>query len=262
MNHRRSLTEIANEFGTDKGTAGPTDSWPVHNYTDIYAAYLQHLRLEKINLLEIGLGVVGENHNVKIAQGRNTGGASIKMWQEYFPAANIHGIDINPCSYLDNARTKTWVTDQGSPAALAQFLDACGVEAFDIIIDDGSHLAKHQQVSFGTLFPRLKSGGYYFIEDLLNNGLGGTEGPGLAGADVLCTRTVLKEFANTGKFPEPHAIENAETIAPSIAEVIFHCPTMRVLENNSKLLPPALASKPPHVKYLADQQKLCLVRKR
>ena len=38
--------------------------------------------------------------------------------------------------------------------------------AFDIIIDDGSHASYHQQLSFKTLFPTLKSGGIYSIEDL------------------------------------------------------------------------------------------------
>ena len=37
---------------------------------------------------------------------------------------------------------------------------------FDIIIDDGSHKMNHQQISFDVLFPHLKSGGIYVIEDL------------------------------------------------------------------------------------------------
>jgi hypothetical protein len=37
---------------------------------------------------------------------------------------------------------------------------------FDIIIDDGSHINSHQIETFKILFPKLKSGGYYFIEDV------------------------------------------------------------------------------------------------
>jgi hypothetical protein len=36
----------------------------------------------------------------------------------------------------------------------------------DIIIDDGSHVASHQKISFETLFPLLAPGGIYVIEDM------------------------------------------------------------------------------------------------
>jgi len=36
----------------------------------------------------------------------------------------------------------------------------------DIIIDDASHASHHQQKGFLELFPKLKSGGLYIIEDL------------------------------------------------------------------------------------------------
>ena len=35
----------------------------------------------------------------------------------------------------------------------------------DIVMDDGSHVATHQRVSFETLFPLLADGGLYLIED-------------------------------------------------------------------------------------------------
>src|SRR5690606_41306911 len=36
----------------------------------------------------------------------------------------------------------------------------------DLIIDDGSHINEHVIESFNFLFPRLKSGGIYVIEDV------------------------------------------------------------------------------------------------
>src|SRR5262245_28421116 len=160
-----SLTELANKHGTDKGTVGPSETWQVHNYTDIYAAYLHHLRDEPINLLEVGLGVPGDDEwQVGIVHGRNAGGASVKMWYDYFPKATIYGIDIHPGSFLENDRTKIFQLDQGSYSQLTEFAADLGVE-FDVIIDDGSHRADHQQVTFSALFPSLKPGGLYFIED-------------------------------------------------------------------------------------------------
>ena len=37
---------------------------------------------------------------------------------------------------------------------------------FDIIVDDGSHASYHQQLTMLKLFPLVKSGGLYIIEDL------------------------------------------------------------------------------------------------
>jgi hypothetical protein len=37
---------------------------------------------------------------------------------------------------------------------------------YDIIIDDGSHISEHQQISFKELWESVKPGGYYVIEDL------------------------------------------------------------------------------------------------
>src|SRR5262249_6120154 len=135
-------------------------------------AYLGPLRYSPISLLEIGLGVLGDRWNARIVQGRNTGGASIKMWHDFFPKAKVFGIDINPCPYLDNDRLKTFVADQSSVPELEAFVNAANVGLFDVIIDDGSHLPHHQQISLSFFFRRLKSGGLYFIEDLGRNGLG------------------------------------------------------------------------------------------
>jgi hypothetical protein len=66
---------------------------------------------------------------------------------------------------VDNDRIKTFVADQANRHQLQSFIDANGGE-FDIIIDDGGHYMKQQQVSFGFLFPFVKPGGLYIIEDL------------------------------------------------------------------------------------------------
>ena len=38
---------------------------------------------------------------------------------------------------------------------------------FDIVIDDGSHILEHIIKTFTHIFPHVKKGGYYFIEDLM-----------------------------------------------------------------------------------------------
>ena len=43
---------------------------------------------------------------------------------------------------------------------------AAAAPGYDVIIDDASHASPHQQLAFRHLFPRLRSGGLYIIEDL------------------------------------------------------------------------------------------------
>jgi hypothetical protein len=129
-----SLHEIGLKYGTDKATH--------HGYCEFYEKNLPG-RDFKGSLLEIGI----------------KDGASLKMWQEYYPHANIHGLD------LINARVKgctTHVMDQCDIVAMQIELPV-----FDIIIDDGSHMTLHQQISFDMLYEcKLSTNGFYVMEDL------------------------------------------------------------------------------------------------
>ncbi len=257
---RPSLTTIADEEGTDKGTLGPVDAWPGHNYTDVYEAYLEGARDRPITLLEIGLGVTGRRWRSAIAQGRNQGGgASMRMWYRYFDRARILGVDVNPAPHLDNDRIRTGMADQGRPGQLLAFLDDAGVELVDVIVDDGSHRPDHQQIALSTLFPRLAPGGLYFIEDLLDNGLGDGKRGRQASRKVLSTRRLLRTFARTGDFPEPHALRDPERLARAVGTVSFHCPEVIVEQIRQ---PRRLVRRSdPRPRFVAGKEQLCVVRK-
>jgi hypothetical protein len=256
----KSLTELANQYGTDKGTIGPSNTWSAHNYTDVYEAYLERYRESALAILEIGLGVTGDRWKAHIVQGRNAGGgASLRMWYDYFPNAMIFGIDINDGSYLNNDRMRAFVADQGSIADLDRFVKDSGVTAFDVIIDDGSHLPEHQQVSLGYFFKLLKSDGLYFVEDLLNNGLGDGAFGRPTSSHVYNTRSVLKHYYEDGSFLEPHALHDPGYLQQHIAAMRFHLPQVRVK--------PVLRANPRHpfqrvVYYVPDTESLCVIRKK
>ena len=56
--------------------------------------------------------------------------------------------------------------DQGLPEQLeALFEEDHGNEELDLVVDDGSHLYPETRTSFEVLFPRLRAGGLYVIED-------------------------------------------------------------------------------------------------
>jgi len=249
--HQESLTAIANTHGTDKGTIGPSETWRAHNYTDVYEAYLCKKRNQPIKLLEIGLGVKGEAWQANIVHGRNTvGGASLKMWYDYFPRARIYGVDINPASHIDNDRITTYIVDQGDVDALNGFLESIGNVKFDVIVDDGSHRPDHQQVSLGVLFPRLAPGGFYFIEDLLRNGKGDGKTSRSAVDTVVNTRRLLKGFQRDGFFEQPNALVNEAYLKRHIEFINFHVPRQSGRQNTEAL---CAIGKSGRVDHVADR---------
>jgi hypothetical protein len=261
-----SLTAIADEEGTDKGTVGPRVGWRGHNYTDVYGAYLRGFQNEPITLLEIGLGVSGSARKADIATGRNAdGGASLRMWYRYLQKARIFGIDINAAEFLNNDRTVTAVVDQGDPDELRRYLAATGVERFDVIIDDGSHRADHQQISLSVLFAHLAPGGLYFIEDLAENGIGDGLPDHRVAHTVLNTRRLLRSYDETGAIPEPHALLEPVQLASAIESVSFHCPRAMVAGLEGGRWKPAarlIAGGRPGVRFVGGQEELCVLRKK
>lgn len=148
MLEQRTLTEIMNSHGSDKGTA----HWPRHNYAWLYDEWLANKRHQQIRMLEIGV-------SFKIPC------ASLLAWAEYFPHGEVVGYDLDQWdAWTTHPRISTFVGDQSSVADLSRFKSEVG-GSFDLIIDDGSHQTAHQCLSFAHLFPLVRSGGLYIVED-------------------------------------------------------------------------------------------------
>jgi hypothetical protein len=97
-------------------------------------------------------------------------GGSLQMWREYLSDATIVGIDINPkaAQYGDPERhVHVRIGDQTDTQFLGGVLDEFG--PFDTVLDDGGHTPKQMIGSFRYLFPRLKPGGVYIVEDVCAN---------------------------------------------------------------------------------------------
>ena len=92
-------------------------------------------------------------------------GGSLAMWEEYFSGAEITGLDIDPrCKEFEQEGVRVYIGSQESSATLHRIESERG--PFDIVIDDGGHTMNQQITSFNTLFPLLREGGIYIIEDL------------------------------------------------------------------------------------------------
>jgi hypothetical protein len=93
---------------------------------------------------------------------------------------------------------------------------------FDFIIDDGSHLNAHQIETFGILWPHLKDGGTYIVEDVQTSywpAYGG--GPlGTPGYERSCMQW-FKDVADSVNLPEFLAPAPRKLFA-DIGSIAFH----------------------------------------
>ena len=148
-----TLDQLAKFYCTDKRSNE-------HDYVQFYEFYFSRVKHSRISLLEIGI----LEHPDKI--NRPFGAASLRMWADYFPNAEIHGIDISDLRHNQSDRIKIYVCDQGDNEKLINIFESNNLRP-NIIIDDGSHKINHQQSTLATIFKYLAPGGIYVIEDIV-----------------------------------------------------------------------------------------------
>lgn len=158
---RPTLDEIGVRYGSDKSSRGSEPwQWSM-GYCETYDELFSPLRDKRITLLELGWGEydpqTGDHSNPKV------GGRSARMWRDYFSTAAIHIVDIE-----EKVNTVRGVTLHRGSQDDADFLAKVHAEAgdFDIIVDDASHISRLTIASFEILWPWLKPGGFYVVEDL------------------------------------------------------------------------------------------------
>jgi len=156
------LDRLANKYKTDKGSM----YFNAHAYAAVYEAYVAEIKAQPIRLLE--LGMLRHDIQARKPDGPYDDAPSLFMWREYFTSegAEIIGFDKADFSEVKLPQGCRIVRgDVGNPDDLVAVAGACQ-GGFDVIVDDASHASHHQQIALATLFPYLKSGGYYFVEDL------------------------------------------------------------------------------------------------
>jgi 8-demethyl-8-alpha-L-rhamnosyltetracenomycin-C 2'-O-methyltransferase len=139
-----TIEEIFLRTGTDKFG---------HKYAPAYEYLVGHLRDTPVTLLEIGACM----------------GYSLRAWELIFPnAKKIVGIDIDDeCVRLAGMYDAPMTTVKRIDQTKVEELQTLQEDApYDVIIDDGSHYTDAQELSYSVLWPMLKVGGVYVIEDL------------------------------------------------------------------------------------------------
>lgn len=185
-----TLTELGQKYGTDKFT---------HGYLPHYE---QHLPTDCRSLLEIGAAK----------------GASALMWREYYPDCDIHILDLflNPEFVSAKwCRERFFVPHKGDQSDLNVLSSI--KEQFQVIIDDGSHRADHQLLSFKHLFlNNLISGGVYAIEDCHCNKLPFYWGGGAVTMFDYTALAMFHKWKETGDIVNPYFNEGESEVFKSL----------------------------------------------
>ena len=145
------LTRIGLQLASgDKGSG--------HLYTEFYGPLLTPNKEKFTDVLEIGIGA----------------GASLLLWKEFFPKAQIWGVDnlsyqtyFNikiPEEILEDNRMNIYLKDAYSDDQVAE-LQRTGTK-FDLMLDDGSHTQTDLLFVLNRYIDLLKEGGILLIEDV------------------------------------------------------------------------------------------------
>jgi glycosyltransferase involved in cell wall biosynthesis len=156
-----SITKLAEQQFVQHG-GWSTDKYWAHGYMELYDFLFKGLRDKRIKLLELGLAR----------------GASLRLWHEAFPKGKIYGLDKDAELWKmmagDLDRIEVFIGKQQDTRFLRKTVMPHG--PFDIIMDDCGHNTANQMLSFETLWPSLKSCGFYVIEDCYRSYASGNVG--------------------------------------------------------------------------------------
>lgn len=153
------LCDIGAKHDTDKSSQRKdiSDDRHCHPYTMFYQSLFKSKKEDQIVVGEIGIA-----H-----------GASLLMWEEYFPNAFIYGFEkwdrfMIPFreKYSNHSRIKTLYTCVRNETELNSSFKKSNT-LYDIIIDDSSHQFPDQCRILRTAYKFLKPGGILIIEDIL-----------------------------------------------------------------------------------------------
>jgi cephalosporin hydroxylase len=92
-------------------------------------------------------------------------GASLAMWQHLLPQAVVIGVDnhaAGQCRWPQGTRQIAAAQDDPALPALVREHAPSGC---DLVVDDASHIGTLTLATFKLLWPLVKPGGYYVVED-------------------------------------------------------------------------------------------------
>lgn len=120
-------------------------------YLDAYEKHFSRFVDKEPIMLEIGIA----------------DGGSIEMWLKYFGKSKIYGVDADPNwlnhKYSQEGNVELSYGDQADPVFWDMYLK--DKPLFDIVLDDGGHEMNQQIITLLKVFPHVRDGGVFMIED-------------------------------------------------------------------------------------------------
>ena len=208
-----SLSELFKNFNCDKGYSMKIEGNKIlktHNYTPFYEKYFKIFKNKKIKILELG------SHE----------GKGIASFYYFFPNARLIGANINPfqMKYYSNRIEEIFI-DVSSKKILQSFCNYIDIN-FDLIIDDASHNLRDILITLPIVFKKLKSGGYYVIEDINQFEVFKNLNPS---NEKLTPLKILKLIQSNEKFNSPFLSEKDTVyLKENIEDFIFEKGEMQV----------------------------------
>jgi hypothetical protein len=150
------LCKLAYKYRTDKCPRIK------HVYTPFYYEMFKDRRNLVKKVFEMGIGYddtmphCGDVYEV---------GASLRMWRDFFPNAQVYGADISAKAMFRSHRIKTYICDETKPDRVEELIKRVGTD-IDLFVDDGLHHYKYQALLAKTVLPLINDGVTYIIEDI------------------------------------------------------------------------------------------------
>lgn len=153
----KTLEEIYLTYAGADARSG-CDKNTIHSYIECYKEILAPYRATAKRVLEIGI----------------MGGHSLRMWEEYFENADVHGADLSDRPVDGLADLRPMIAENKHLIHLFDATDPAQVESrfpgvlFDVIIEDANHDLASQLAIYKNFRHHVALGGIYIIEDIEN----------------------------------------------------------------------------------------------
>ena len=151
---KESLDDLFYYYGSDKANIFKLNESKGHGFSKYYSNKFKIFKNEKVNILEIG----------------SYSGASAVALSKFLPLSKVFCFDINISNFKFKSKNiYVYGLDTSDELSVIKILNKIfskhNIKKFDFIIDDGSHNLKDILINLKLFFKRVKTGGFYVIED-------------------------------------------------------------------------------------------------